>query len=107
MLYTVKRIPQSRLWSATAIAFMVNNLFPARLGEFVRAYAIGKSDSISKSTAFATIVYERVVDVFMLIVLLWLCMLKVSGPDWLRKSGIILIVFNLGFHRTPTTACSD
>lgn len=95
MLTTVKRIGLGNLWSATAIAFMVNNLFPARLGEFVRAYAIGKSDSISKSAAFATIVFERVIDVFMLIVLLWLCMLKISGPDWLRRSGVILILFNL------------
>lgn len=95
MLTTVKRIRQRNLWSATAIAFMVNNLFPARLGEFVRAYAIGKSDSISKSSAFATIVYERVVDVFVLIFLLWFCLLKIEGPDWLQKSGVFLIVFNV------------
>lgn len=95
MLTTVKRIRLANLWSATAIAFMVNNLFPARLGEFVRAYAIGKSDAISKSAAFATIVFERVIDVFMLIFLLWFSLLKISGPDWLQRSGVILILFNL------------
>jgi uncharacterized protein (TIRG00374 family) len=95
MLNPVKRIGIGNLWSATAIAFMFNNLLPARLGEFVRAYAIGKSEGISKSAAFATIVYERVVDVFTLIVLLWFCLLKVEGPDWLQRSGVILIVFNV------------
>lgn len=95
MLASVKSIPIGRLWSATAIAFMFNNLLPARLGEFVRAYAIGKSENISKSAAFATIVYERVVDVFTLIVLLWFCMFKAEGPDWLQRSGIILVVFNV------------
>ena len=94
MLTTVKRIGLGNLWSATAIAFMVNNLFPARLGEFVRAYAIGKSDSISKSAAFATIVFERIIDVFMLIFLLWFSLLKISGPGWLQRSGVILIFFN-------------
>ncbi|MCK4774468.1 MAG: flippase-like domain-containing protein [Candidatus Krumholzibacteria bacterium] len=95
MLGAVKQIPIGRLWSATAIAFMFNNLLPARLGEFVRAYAIGKSENISKSAAFATIVYERVVDVFTLIVLLWFCLLKIEGPEWLKRSGIILVVFNV------------
>jgi len=95
MLLTVKRIGIGSLWSATAIAFMFNNLLPARLGEFVRAYAIGRSENIPKSAAFATIVYERVVDVFMLIVLLWICLLKVDGPEWLQRSGIILVVFNV------------
>jgi hypothetical protein len=95
MLTTVKRIGIANLWSATAIAFMFNNVLPARLGEFVRAYAIGKSEGISKSAAFATIVYERVVDVFTLIVLLWFCLLRVEGPSWLQRSGVILIVFNV------------
>lgn len=95
MLTSVKRIPIGSLWSATAIAFMFNNLLPARLGEFVRAYAIGRSENISKSAAFATIVYERVVDVFTLIVLLWFCLLRIEGPDWLERSGVILVVFNV------------
>ncbi|MCH7548997.1 MAG: flippase-like domain-containing protein, partial [Candidatus Krumholzibacteriota bacterium] len=94
MMRPIRRLTIGPLWSATAIAFMANNLLPARIGEFVRAYAIGKSEGISKSASFATIVYERVVDVFVLIVLLWFCLLRVSGPEWLPRSGIILIVFN-------------
>lgn len=94
MMLPIRRLPIGPLWSATAIAFMVNNLLPARIGEFVRAYAIGKSEGISKSAAFATVVYERVVDVFVLIILLWFCLLRISGPAWLPRSGIILIVFN-------------
>ena len=95
MLNNVKRIGIGNLWSATAIAFMFNNVLPARLGEFVRAYAIGKTEGIRKSAAFATIVYERVVDVFTLILLLWFCLLKVEGPEWLQRSGVFLIVFNV------------
>ena len=95
MLDPIKTCHVSRLWSATAIAFMVNNLLPARLGEFVRAYAIGRSERVSKSAAFATIVYERVVDVFVLILLLWLCAMRVSGPEWLAQSTEILVIFNV------------
>jgi hypothetical protein len=94
MMSPIKDCRVAPLWSATAIAFMVNNLLPARLGEFVRAIAIGRTEHVSKSASFATIVYERVVDVFVLIVLIWFCMATMSAPTWLARSVELLIVFN-------------
>jgi uncharacterized protein (TIRG00374 family) len=94
MMDPIKRCGIRPLWSATAIAFMVNNLLPARLGELVRAFVIGRSQHVSRSASFATIVYERVVDVFVLILLLWFCMVRISGPEWLARSAQILVVFN-------------
>ena len=94
MMDPIKRCGIRPLWSATAIAFMVNNLLPARLGELVRAFVIGRSQNVSRSASFATIVYERVVDVFVLIVLLWFCMVRISGPESLARSAEILVVFN-------------
>jgi uncharacterized protein (TIRG00374 family) len=95
MMRPVKNCAIRPLWSATAIAFMVNNLLPARLGEFVRAIAIGRTEQVSKSASFATIVFERVIDVFILIVLIWYCMVTISAPHWLARSTEILIVFNV------------
>ena len=95
MMDPIKECPIGSLWSATAIAFMVNNVLPARLGEFVRAMAIGRSERVSRSASFATIVYERVVDVFVLILLLWYSMVNISGPPWLARSAEILIAFNV------------
>ncbi len=74
---------------------MVNNLLPARLGEFVRAIAIGRTERVSKSAAFATIVYERVVDVFVLVLLLWFCVVRISGPPWLARSAEVLVALNV------------
>ena len=95
MMDPIKECRIGPLWSATAIAFMVNNLLPARLGEFVRALAIGRTERVSKSASFATIVYERVVDVFVLIILIWYCSVRISAPSWLARSTEILIVFNV------------
>jgi uncharacterized protein (TIRG00374 family) len=95
MMAPVKECGIRPLWSATAIAFMVNNLLPARLGELVRAFVIGRSQNVSRSASFATIVYERVVDVFVLIILLWFCMVRISGPEWLARSAEILVAFNV------------
>jgi uncharacterized protein (TIRG00374 family) len=95
MMAPVKECTLRPLWAATAIAFMVNNLLPARLGELVRAFVIGRSQNVSRSASFATIVYERVVDVFVLIILLWFCLVRISGPQWLSRSAEILVAFNL------------
>ena len=95
MMAPVKDCKVGPLWAATAIAFMVNNLLPARLGELVRAFAIGRSQNVSRSASFATIVYERVVDVFVLILLLWFCIVRISGPDWLARSAEVLVAFNV------------
>lgn len=96
-LLPIKRVPTSRLFSATSIGFMTSNLLPARLGEVVRAVAIGRTESISKSAAFATIIYERMVDVFVILICLWWTLLKISGPPWLRRSGFIILAVNVAF----------
>lgn len=70
LLEPIKRIDTSSLFSATIIGFAANNLLPARIGELVRAYVIGKREAISKSSALATIVIERVFDGMMVILLL-------------------------------------
>jgi len=54
--------PFSHLFSPLIIGFAVNNILPGRLGEFARAYLIGRKESISGSLAFATVVMERVLD---------------------------------------------
>lgn len=96
--FMLEPVQPVRLWSAfsaTCVGLAFNNLLPARLGEVVRVVALGRTDSISRSAVFATIVYERVVDVFGLLVLLWFVLLRVEGPEWLQRSGVILLVLNV------------
>lgn len=68
-------IPIRNLFSAVMIGFMVNNLL-TRVGEVTRAFAIGRSENISKSSAFGTVVVERIIDMvtflFILCVILFL-----------------------------------
>jgi len=72
LLAPVRSVGVARLFSANSIGFMANMIFPARLGEFVRAYVLGRNSRFSASTAFATIVVERLYDGFSV-----LCMLVV------------------------------
>lgn len=59
----IKKIRVGSLFSATTIGFMANNLLPARMGEFVRAYVIGEKEGVSITSSFATIVVERLFDI--------------------------------------------
>lgn len=49
-------------FGATCIGFTVNNLLPARLGEFARAYALTRAEGINIGTSVASLVAERVFD---------------------------------------------
>ncbi len=49
-------------FASTCIGFMANNLLPARVGEFVRAYALSRSQPISVSASFGSLVVERLFD---------------------------------------------
>lgn len=49
-------------FSATCVGFMANNLLPARVGEFARAYALSRVEPISVSASFGSLVVERLFD---------------------------------------------
>jgi uncharacterized protein (TIRG00374 family) len=49
-------------FGATCIGFAVNNLLPARLGEFARAYALSRTEGLNIGASVASLVAERVFD---------------------------------------------
>lgn len=49
-------------FASTCIGFMANNLLPARVGEFARAYALARTERITISASFGSLVVERVFD---------------------------------------------
>ncbi len=51
-----------RLFPPLIIGFAFNGIFPARAGEFARAYLGARRENIRFSTMFATIVVERIFD---------------------------------------------
>lgn len=77
VLEPTRRIPFRRLFPVLMIGFATNNLLPARVGEFARAYLLGTKEEVSRSLALATIVVERVCDGLTLIVLMLLTLLLV------------------------------
>ena len=93
LLEPIKRVKNHSLFSAVMIGFMANNILPARIGEFVRAYAIGRKENLSKSLSFATIIVERILDGFTLLAFLSVILVFFPFPAWLKKAGILAFVF--------------
>lgn len=87
------------LFSALIIGYMMNNVLP-RAGEFVRPYAIGKLEGLSRSAAFGTVLMERILDIISLMILIAFIPLVYSGPltealPWLEETGIWISVITL------------
>ncbi len=59
----------SHAFRATVIGFAANFLLPARAGEFIRPYVLSRHEAIAASSAFATVVLERVFDMAAVLVL--------------------------------------
>jgi uncharacterized protein (TIRG00374 family) len=51
------------------VGFM-GNILPARAGEIIRAYLLGKKENITFSASFATIFVERLMDMMLFLILL-------------------------------------
>jgi uncharacterized protein (TIRG00374 family) len=49
-------------YAATAIGFMANNVLPARVGEFARAYALSRLEPVRTTASFGSLVVERLFD---------------------------------------------
>jgi uncharacterized protein (TIRG00374 family) len=88
-----KEVSTGRLFPPLIIGFAVNNLLPARIGEFARAYLLGEKEGISKSLSFATVVVERILDGLTLIFSLFVVSRLFTLPGWGRKMGLLSVLF--------------
>ncbi|MFN8534993.1 MAG: lysylphosphatidylglycerol synthase transmembrane domain-containing protein [Dehalococcoidia bacterium] len=79
LLAPVKRVPFATLFNSLILGFAANNVLPARVGELVRAHTVGTKADLSRSTAFSTIVVERVFD----------------GLTLIAFMGVVLLLFPL------------
>jgi uncharacterized protein (TIRG00374 family) len=74
-------------FAAVNIGFMANNLLPARVGEFARAYALSKVEPISMPAVLGSLVVERILDALVLMGILLAAIFSPSFPVSVRLSG--------------------
>jgi glycosyltransferase 2 family protein len=74
ILRPVRDVPFRPRFAAVTIGFMGNNLLPARIGEFLRAYSLSRMEPVPVVASFASLVVERLFDGLLVITLLFVSM---------------------------------
>ncbi|MGH7501305.1 MAG: lysylphosphatidylglycerol synthase transmembrane domain-containing protein [Longimicrobiales bacterium] len=69
-------------FAAVNIGFMANNLLPARMGEFARAYAISRLEPVPVVAGLSSLVIERLLDALFLVFMLFFAMALPDFPGW-------------------------
>lgn len=85
LILPLKTAPMGSLFSSTIIGYMANNLLPARLGEFVRAYVLAEKERLPVSAVFATLVLDRLFDGFTVLLILILTVFTLHLPPGMEK----------------------
>lgn len=62
LLRPQKHVALGRLYETVVIGYMGNNVYPARAGEFVRAYVLRRNEGIPMAFSLATVLLERIID---------------------------------------------
>ncbi|MGH7809897.1 MAG: lysylphosphatidylglycerol synthase transmembrane domain-containing protein, partial [Candidatus Binatia bacterium] len=79
------------LFSATMIGFMGNNLLPLRIGDLARAYIAAKKENVTASAILATVVIERLLDVFAILAMLSVIFFHMPLPRWIANGFLIML----------------
>lgn len=112
----------NQLFLISNIGFMANGVLPARMGELIRPFLVGRNTNHSFSAALATIVVERVFDLLAILMILAFVLALFPFPEdaaWIQQaanigivmflvllSGICLIAYAPQFSLTLATVIS-
>jgi hypothetical protein len=90
LLPAKKNISPLSTTAVLIIGLMINDLFPAKMGELARAYLIGEKEKLPKSLCLSTILVEHLLDILVLLGFLLILLPWVSLPPWLQTGGILI-----------------
>lgn len=89
LIAPAERISVTRLFHIVNIGYLFNNLLPAKVGELVRAYLVGRIVEGGFAKALSTLIVERLLDVLCVVILLVILIPFVALPAWATRAGLI------------------
>lgn len=93
LLRPVRYFAWQRLFSVVLIGFFGNYVLPAKTGELVRAYVLGKRENLSKSAILGSIAVEKTMDTLILFGILLTTLWTVPLPDWISDFEKVAALF--------------
>lgn len=98
LLGPVGGAPARAVTAALLVGYLANNVLPARLGELVRAHALGARTGLARSTILGTVVVERIADTAVVVAIAALAILVLS------VRGVVASAVLAGFAVTALLA---
>lgn len=78
------------LYPATIVGYMANNLLPARMGEFVRAWLLAEREQLKVASVFASLVIDRMLDGLSVMVMLLVVLVTLRLPPGMEQAAVML-----------------
>lgn len=98
-------VPLGRLWRATAIGMMINNVVPARAGELARAFALSREEPrVPFAASFASLAVDRIFDALVIFALMFGAMLDPRFPSGTMRANAALAVTGIAGLALGTVA---
>lgn len=107
--YLLEPLGHTRFWVAfrtTVIGFAASAVLPARAGEVLRPYLLARQEGLSATSAFATIVVERVLDLVAVLLLLAAYLIWFDPGMASRDSALFSAIRVGGLVMTPVALLS-
>jgi uncharacterized membrane protein YbhN (UPF0104 family) len=95
LLAPIGRVSLRNAFTTTIIGFAATALLPARAGEVLRPWLLARKEGLSATSAFATIILERVLDTVMVLLLFGLFLL-LTNPEISRGDEVAFARLKLG-----------
>lgn len=89
LMYPHGHLSLLRVFHIVNIGYSFNNVFPAKAGEVVRAYLVGRVIPGGIGQAISTLLIERLLDVLSVVILLVFLIPFVSLPEAVAKGGLL------------------
>ncbi len=90
LLQTIGGASFTAVGRATVIGFAANALLPGRVGEVLRPYVLADREHLSASSAFGTIVVERLLDLLAILIMVSGCLIFFEVPT--QDGGLLRLV---------------
>lgn len=111
-----RKVPSDHLFNGLILGYMFNNLFPARAGEFIRAWYLCRKGHAEFSEAFGSVVMERLLDGICVVSFIAFAVTNFPVSAVVRSGGysavtfygiVLIIILLLQFRRNWIDPVSD
>lgn len=89
LLRPVKDVHANVLFPIVMIGYMGNNIYPARIGELIRAYLLKKDEQVPYAPSLATIIVERIFDGLVMLTFVFTALLFVEFDNPVIRNVIV------------------